>query len=494
MQDQSLLPFSLPLVTVRRSVPDSSCAGSPSASRVSAQSLFWALIALICFAPLASAQPSGAVDGETAARISLELRELARWNEYARRMRQYNSLSLCEIDSLQASLSGLPREDRNRRSRELTRETRQNFSSSERYLVRQNTEDLVEANAARFRELVETYGWPDSSRLGSEEPNQAASLLLSLSLRDLDALDSTLRDAIESGRLSARNYASAYDRALRLDRQGQLYGTLSIFDSRSGTTRPPRVEDIERTNRARIDIGLPPLEEYEIGPPVLGTPRQSPPARSPEDPISDQVRELIGFSLDMMADIDQQVRLMSQLGTFSPCEVEETRQSLWSLDPEERDVRLHVLSAEQRDRLSEDEQDLLQVQLESIGAIHASRLLRLVSRYGWLGSDRFGDVTTSDPLAILLSAPTDTLEATLPILRQEVDRGRMSPGDYARTVDHLRIRQGLAQLYGTIREFDPETRSFRPPMIASLDEANAARASLGLPQVESYRLGQRRNE
>ncbi|MEM6326137.1 MAG: DUF6624 domain-containing protein [Bacteroidota bacterium] len=462
--------------------------------KVSAPRLASVLIALVCFAPIASAQPTEALDRETAARVGLELRELERWNGYARQMLQYNSLSLCEVDSIRSSLSALPREESSQRARELRQETRQNLSGSERYLVRQNTDDILEANAARFRALVETHGWPDSSRLGTADAGAAAPLLLSLSLDDLDHLNPILRDAIERGRLPAQTYASAYDRALRLDRKGQLYGTLSIFDSRSNTTRPPRIEDVERTNRARADIGLPPLEAYETGPPLLGTPRPSPAARSPEDPISEPVRELIGFSLDMMAELDQQVGLMSRLHTLSPCEIEETRRSLGDLEPEEREARLRALSAEHRDRLSEHEQALLQIQLEAIGAIHASRLLRLVSRYGWPGADRFGDVATSEPLSLLLSAPTDTLDASLPTLRREVEASRMTPEHYAQAADHLRIRQGRAQLYGTVREFDPEAEAFRPPTIASLDEANAARASLGLPPLNDYRLAGRQNE
>ena len=69
---------------------------------------------------------------------------------------------------------------------------------------------------------------------------------------------------VRAGRMPAKTYASFYDNILgKILREPQLYGTNQRYSVEAQKILPPLIEDIEKTNAAREQIGLLPLGEGE---------------------------------------------------------------------------------------------------------------------------------------------------------------------------------------------------------------------------------------
>ncbi|MEM1268729.1 MAG: DUF6624 domain-containing protein [Bacteroidota bacterium] len=207
---------------------------------------------------------------------------------------------------------------------------------------------------------------------------------------------------------------------------------------------------------------------------------------SAQQTLDGPVRERLRIEVREMLAADKRVRAMAKYGTFSPCKADEMLAALDTLTIEGYLAESQRLEAEAAERLSDAEKAVLLERQWATDEANIARLREIVEVHGWPDSTRIGG--QSNPFIILMHTPPDTLDAMLPALRAEVDAGHMPATQYARAVDKQRKINGQLQLYGTGPEFDPETRSVQPPKIASIEETNAARAEIGLPPLEEYRL------
>lgn len=219
-------------------------------------------------------------------------------------------------------------------------------------------------------------------------------------------------------------------------------------------------------------------------------PAQPAPQPHPDAALGPEVQEQLRLELTTMLDADQRARYMEMAGTFSPCTADSIRETLQGISVEERFARERALQAATEAQLSEAAQAALQAHRMAVDASNLARLQAMTERYGWPDSTRIGGSAT--PFVFLLHAGPETLTELLPLLRSEVDAGRMPPIDYARAVDKVRQIEGEPQLYGTADVFDAETRTVGPPRIRDIDETNAARAAIGLPPLERYQLADQR--
>lgn len=124
------------------------------------------------------------------------------------------------------------------------------------------------SNHLKLRGLIEAYGWLPKEILGESQYIQTLILLHPPKDWDvpayLKAYSTLLRKEVDCGRMPAMAYASFYDNMkAKILREAQLFGTNQQFDPKSGTILPPIIRDLEETNSARAEIGLPHLEEGE---------------------------------------------------------------------------------------------------------------------------------------------------------------------------------------------------------------------------------------
>ena len=193
--------------------------------------------------------------------LRVELREMASADQRVRYQEMAGTFSPCVADSVRLALRDLEPEDYLAQSRALEARAQTQTTPAERTVLAQIRRDTDRANIARLRAIVAEHGWPSDRRTGAD----AHPVVFLLHAPDrFDKLAPALRAEVAAGRMPAGEFAMAADKA-RVDRgEPQLYGTGDEFDAETGTVGPPRVADIDRTNAARAEIGLPPLGRYRL--------------------------------------------------------------------------------------------------------------------------------------------------------------------------------------------------------------------------------------
>lgn len=124
-------------------------------------------------------------------------------------------------------------------------------------------------NLAEFISIVKEFGYPSDKRIGLEQ-GRVFALLLHPPV-DRDEVEAHTREMcklllpeVKAGRMEAKTYAVFVDNQRgKILRLPQLYGTNKQFNRATGKILPPIIEDLEASNRARREIGMPELKEGE---------------------------------------------------------------------------------------------------------------------------------------------------------------------------------------------------------------------------------------
>lgn len=119
-----------------------------------------------------------------------------------------------------------------------------------------------------LRGIFSNYGFIPKEII--EEHNYVQILLLMHPPKDwdvtiyLEKYSKLLMPEVKAGRMPAKTYANFYDNMkAKILRLPQLYGTNKQFDPAEQKVLPPIIENLEKTNRARKEIGLPILKDGE---------------------------------------------------------------------------------------------------------------------------------------------------------------------------------------------------------------------------------------
>lgn len=199
---------------------------------------------------------------EAKLKLAAELKEMMRLDQLYRTPVSWGTVDKEELARLEALDDDAQMEETKRRWREGIRLPKE---LADELMAKQNK--LDSANVARMAELIEQYGYPDPELLGIDAPNPVP-VLIHAQLEDYAKLEGALRTEVMAGRMPPRPYAALTDRKLQHSGKVQIYGTSSAFDAATNTVLPPEIVSIEATNRARAEIGLPPLEEYRLAKPA----------------------------------------------------------------------------------------------------------------------------------------------------------------------------------------------------------------------------------
>src|SRR5215813_5555986 len=129
-----------------------------------------------------------------------------------------------------------------------------------RYVPRM--EAVHRANAARLREIIAEYGWPDTE-LAGEDGTLAAWFVAQHSIGEPEFQREALRlvqDKVKDGRVPAAQEAFLYDRIATYEGHPQRYGTQGV-PCPDGQYRRWLTEDPEHLNARRAAVGLPPVPD-----------------------------------------------------------------------------------------------------------------------------------------------------------------------------------------------------------------------------------------
>ncbi|MEL6986802.1 MAG: hypothetical protein AAGK97_03140 [Bacteroidota bacterium] len=103
-----------------------------------------------------------------------------------------------------------------------------------------------------------------------EENNHVQILLLMHPPKDWDvegylsSYSSILLEEVKADRMPAKQYAQFVDNInAKILRRPQIYGTNNQFDVKTNSVLPPGIKNLEESNAARLEIGLPLLQDGE---------------------------------------------------------------------------------------------------------------------------------------------------------------------------------------------------------------------------------------
>lgn len=124
---------------------------------------------------------------------------------------------------------------------------------------------LIDSENEKSVELIiQTYGWPGYNLVGKEGSNNMWVLVQHLSNFELQKKCLLLlEEAVEKNDADPINLAYLKDRVLMYEGKKQIYGTQLIIKDNQLEFYP--IEDIERVNERRLNIGMGSLEEYLEG-------------------------------------------------------------------------------------------------------------------------------------------------------------------------------------------------------------------------------------
>ena len=127
-------------------------------------------------------------------------------------------------------------------------------------VARMNSVDA--AHIKRLKEIVEQYGWPDYDLVGQD--GAGAAFLIVQHSPDWDFQERVLpllREAYERGEADGQSLALLTDRVRVHRGEPQLYGTQ--YQIEEGEVVFSEIEDRERVDERRAELGMPSLEMYK---------------------------------------------------------------------------------------------------------------------------------------------------------------------------------------------------------------------------------------
>lgn len=118
-------------------------------------------------------------------------------------------------------------------------------------------------NYKKIKNIINRFGYPSTERLGSEDHNVYPLFLhppvsTDLATEDyLQEMGDLLKTEVLEGRMDANDFALFYDNILhKILGKPQLYGTVKAFDPMVGKVTNAPIHDLQKTNKARTEIGL----------------------------------------------------------------------------------------------------------------------------------------------------------------------------------------------------------------------------------------------
>jgi hypothetical protein len=180
------------------------------------------------------------------------LKEMERLKNLNTSFLQIGTIREALVDSVEKLSSPQYREFIKQFKPEITEDQRQD-------LIKQQEEIKFE-NSLKLIELIENYGWPSAESLkGATDPM----IFVAASPKEtFPKLQEVLLTEVKNGRFPAIDFAKFVDDARKnLLRMPNLYGTGFEFDPIKNAIVPPKIINIDSTNAARVEIGLPPLAE-----------------------------------------------------------------------------------------------------------------------------------------------------------------------------------------------------------------------------------------
>lgn len=137
-----------------------------------------------------------------------------------------------------------------------------------------------------------------------------------------------------------------------------------------------------------------------------------------------------------------------------------------------------------RNASTQEEIDAIQAKHDAANAAMRETLKQYLLLAGWPEPGVFGNINLKE---YIRHTPEDFLNDVLPILKAQVLAGQMPAQTYANIVDGRALNSGGLQPYGSIVNKDRDGNPVLP-YVLDIEQTNALRKEIGLPELEAYLL------
>ena len=117
-------------------------------------------------------------------------------------------------------------------------------------------------NEKRIIEIIDEYGWPGTSLVGSKANTAVWLIIQHTPLETQELYLSFLQASVKNGESSVHDMAYLEDRILSYKNLPQKFGTQIDINSETGEYTLYDLEDPENVNKRRAEVGLGPIEKY----------------------------------------------------------------------------------------------------------------------------------------------------------------------------------------------------------------------------------------
>lgn len=119
-------------------------------------------------------------------------------------------------------------------------------------------------------------------------------------------------------------------------------------------------------------------------------------------------------------------------------------------------------------------------------SINLIKIVVILDKYGWLGSDEIGNQGNSTLFLVIQHADLKTQEKYLPMMREAVKSGKAYGSSLALLEDRVAMRNGNKQIYGSQIGKDPITKKYYVIALIDPDNVDKRRTSVGLESISEY--------
>ncbi len=137
-----------------------------------------------------------------------------------------------------------------------------------------------------------------------------------------------------------------------------------------------------------------------------------------------------------------------------------------------------------RNASTQEEIDAIQAGHDAANTAMRETLKQYLLLAGWPEPGVFGNINLKE---YIRHTPEDFLNDVLPILKAQVLAGQMPAQTYANIVDGRALNRGGLQPYGSIVNKDRDGNPVLP-YVLDIEQTNALRKEIGLPELEAYLL------
>jgi len=340
-------------------------------------------------------------------------------------------------------------------------------------------------NYKKLKSIIQKYGYPSDKRLGIDK-DMLAPLLVHPPIEIkpeiyLEEMRTLLLVEVKTKRMDAEDYAKFYDNIMhKILRKPQLYGMNGSFNPVTQSIDLPEIGNLEKTNKARAEIGLSALKEgeYKIG------------SKIKYDLTEVQKQELIK-KLDEMGELDQKHRMITGAGSLDKSLISEYTKLM-----KEGDVKAVMAYMAKGYKLNKPQIDSIRKLQQVIDFDNYKKVISIIKEYGYPSRERLG--IKQDKIAQFIIHPPKEMDPYVylkemgELLLSEVKAKRMDAETYANFYDNHKDKTlQEPQLYGTNKTINISTMSIGLPEIENIEKTNKARAEIGLSALKEgeYKIG-----